>query len=1460
MPTQIAAIGYINSIAQDTQGFMWFGGASGLARYDGYEVILFRHTESDATSISDSYINRIMLARDGSLWVATRKGLNIYDSRTRTFTHFKVSTTDASANDVTWVHEDRKGAMWLGTRAGLFSFDRNKKLATKIVDKAHGNTSETSQVVWSLADDLSGNIWVAYQSFGVSSYDPRTGEFKSFMRDPKLPNAHGYNDTRRLYVDNENRVMAATYGDGLYEFNTTRQQFEKISHDSSEKGATVWSMLVDINNNLWVGDGSHVHMRPANDNKFHRYFYSDLDPSSPGNYVVNEIFEDRAGDLWFGYFPSGIDVVDRQASAFNNYGYSSTNPNSITDGGVSAVSEDDAGNLWVGAGYGLNYFNRSTQQFTRYSFDPANPKGLSGSTILSIAKSATHNIWLGIWSGGLNMLNTKTGEFKHYLPDPKNPNSLHGREVWSVIEDHKGYLWLATEKGLNKFDPATETFEYFLPSAEQLEGEKVLYSRVVLEDSKHRLWFGGVRGLFLFDRDKKQFTRYKHDLADPSSISADFVLNVYEDRRGRLWVGTDGGGLNLFEPATGKFTAFTVKDGLADNVVAGITEDENGLLWLGTQKGISQFDPEKHSFRSFDKHHGLSDNLFNRNAALYTRQGDIFMGNSKGFTLFKAGDIKSNTYAPNIVLTNLTIENKPVSVGVEGSPLTKAIEATSSLRLTHKDAVFALEFSALSFHHAEDNQYAYRLLGFEQNWNYVGTRRSATYTNLNSGTYVFEVKGSNNDGVWSTYPATLKIEILPPYWRTWWAYCFYLALIAALIYWFVHVQRLKLSFQMEKLERERVLVKRLTQIDKLKDEFLANTSHELRTPLNGIIGLAESLRDGVAGDVSPKMKYHLSLIADSGRRLAGLVNDILDFSQLKNKGITLHKKPVDIKVLVDVVLTLSRPLVADKSVIFANNVPKDLPSAYADEDRVLQILHNLVGNAIKFTDRGVISVTATLQGDFIQIEVGDTGIGIPSDRQSDIFESFTQLEGGVERTQSGAGLGLSVTKQLVELHGGSIRVESVLGVGSTFYFTLPMSYDLPQEVQANTYYLPGGDNQKLHYAGDKSASVINQHKNNILIVDDDLINRQVITNYLVMQNYNVLEASCAEDALKIVATESIDLVLLDIMMPRISGYETCKILRETYATHELPIILLTARNQMNDLVMGFEAGANDFMVKPISKETLIARVTTHLQLHDVMRNLDKKVAERTEELNRSNAVLKQAQNELELAYRKLEEASLTDPLTGLNNRRFLAKSILADIAIVERSYLNWCNNQSAGFESSLPHEQDLVFMLLDIDFFKAVNDNYGHNAGDKLLEQFSQILKATLRESDYLVRWGGEEFIIVVRYCNREEVPELAERIRQKVESYVFDLGNGQRVSKTCSIGMAAYPFYKTQPAALTWEQVVDTADRALYLSKNHGRNRWVNVLAGNLTESDIANPAACDSLISLAAAGVIAIESSAAI
>ncbi len=425
------------------------------------------------------------------------------------------------------------------------------------------------------------------------------------------------------------------------------------------------------------------------------------------------------------------------------------------------------------------------------------------------------------------------------------------------------------------------------------------------------------------------------------------------------------------------------------------------------------------------------------------------------------------------------------------------------------------------------------------------------------------------------------MTITPAPWRTWWAYAIYALLSSALVVYFVRQQQ-------QKTLDEKALNQKLKQLDTLKDEFLANTSHELRTPLNGIIGLAESLMDGVAGQLPNKANQNLDMIVSSGKRLSNLVNDILDFSKLKNRHLILTTRPVDLYSLTEVVLTLSKPLVKDKNLTLINNIPSDLPAALGDENRLQQILHNLVGNAIKFTDTGSVTVTGEVEENQLTISVKDTGQGIDKSQFATIFASFEQIEGDAQRSHSGTGLGLSVSKQLVELHGDTLSVESTVGQGSTFRFTLPIA---EEKAAVNTSHTVS----RLHLF-EEDEPVFNTSNDGshcrILLVDDEPVNRQVLHNHLSLQNYQLIEAAGGEQALNAIENDGpFDLILLDVMMPKISGYEVCSKLRETYPVNDLPVIFLTAKNQVADMVQSFAVGANDYLSKPISKHELLTRVT-----------------------------------------------------------------------------------------------------------------------------------------------------------------------------------------------------------------------------------------------------------------------------
>ena len=645
------------------------------------------------------------------------------------------------------------------------------------------------------------------------------------------------------------------------------------------------------------------------------------------------------------------------------------------------------------------------------------------------------------------------------------------------------------------------------------------------------------------------------------------------------------------------------------------------------------------------------------------------------------------------------------------------------------------------------------------------------------------------------------------------------------------------STQHRILNSERKVVDRLTKLDKLKDEILANTSHELRTPLFGMIGLAEGMIDNASQRLSKMDLNNLSMILASGRRLSGIVEDILDFSQIRNNTLSLYPRPIDLNSVVGIVISLTQPLIVHNRVKLVNHVSKALPKAFVDEERIQQIFHNLIGNAIKFTESGEINITAVEEDAKIVICVSDTGLGIPEDKIDTIFDAFTQIEDSNIRKHGGTGLGLSITKQLVLLHGGEIWLESTLGEGSKFYFSMPRydkavhdpllspPYSSLEEDESDSINISNRLVNKAQYSGvssmnmeipedasDIDAQNPKRHEYRfvpkVLVVDDEAVNRRVLRNHLASNGVEVFEAENGHQAIEMINDKKngIDLVVLDVMMPLMSGYDCCRKLREQYSNHELPIIFITAKFQLDDIIAGFDSGGNDFLSKPVSRQELLARTDLHLQLLDASRSLEEKIEERT--------------RELKVAYKKLEEQSYSDPLTAVANRRFLSKFIESDISKSKREY----TDETKGVSGKPKENADLVFLLVDIDYFKKINDQYGHDAGDKAIQAVAKILKQACRKSDFIVRWGGEEFLIVARFVSRKNIETLAERIRTLIETTQVQVGNDKFVDMTCSIGYAGLPLQVSLPNKHDWPTVIKVADHCLYAAKRSGRNTWVGI------------------------------------
>jgi diguanylate cyclase (GGDEF)-like protein len=564
------------------------------------------------------------------------------------------------------------------------------------------------------------------------------------------------------------------------------------------------------------------------------------------------------------------------------------------------------------------------------------------------------------------------------------------------------------------------------------------------------------------------------------------------------------------------------------------------------------------------------------------------------------------------------------------------------------------------------------------------------------------------------------------------------------------------------------LSEKLTAMDRLKDEFLANTSHELRTPLNGIIGVAESLVDGVTGDLPDATIRNLNMIVASGYRLSGLVNDILDFSKLKNNDIELKKTAVDLRQLTAVVMTVTRMNLAGKPVELINDIAADAPLVDGDENRLQQILYNLIGNGVKFTARGYVRVSSSIRDGLTEVCVEDTGIGIPKDRQDAVFRSFEQADGSIAREYGGTGLGLSITKKLVELHSGSIRVESEPEHGSRFIFTIPETNQnssgptlrtksiMDGAINPSTT-LPVGLNRTEQGPGAK-----------ILVVDDDPLNVQVLLNFLSLRRFRSDFANDGYAALDKIKVEAYDLVLLDIMMPRMSGYDVCRKIRERFSLYELPVILLTAKNQSKDIMTAFEVGANDYLLKPLDQTELFVRMGTQLALRQAVRDA------------MTNSLL-----------------ANTDQLTGLNSRRF------------------FINSGSREFETAKKRNEQLSAIMLDVDDFKNINDDYGHEKGDLVLARLSAIITDNIRGIDIPGRFGGDEFLIILPGTDSNGARTVAEKIRAIAAADEITMNDGRTVKYTISLGIATMG-----PDIDSFETLMRRADEKLYESKKNGRNR----------------------------------------
>lgn len=1247
---------WIYHIAQDSVGFIWISSRAGLCRYDGYDIKVYHYDPEDSTSISNDYVKCNLLAdNEGFLWVGTNYGLNRFDPSTEKFKRFyhdPTDTTTISSNLISSIYQDSRGTIWIGTKypGGL-----NKYMPETNSFKRYRNLPEEkySNTYLGLYEDQHGTFWVATKD-GLLEFDRDAEKYRLVEASPKITNKI-QNRFTKITEDHKGNIWYV--GDHVYTYDRRARVlnlFEPIYRDNLIiKNTGYTDIEFDVT-------GEEPVMWVVNDGKLFKYGFSSgilspiaHDPTDPQSIMatgLHNLFIDSSGNLWVSG-SRGLNVMD---PVFRKI---STRKDFFKEYGDEALSflEDSKGSVWIGTiKSGLMQFDREMNLLKWYKSKTidADSQHFSGS-IWKIYEDSENNLWIICNDDGLYHLDRQKNEIiRCELKFNKNEMAPRADEhfIYDVYEDSEGVIWVGARPSLYRREPGQNPKTSF----NLVLDPKTLYYYTITsicEDHLQGLWFG-VLGEGVFHqpaalRGTQKFIHFFHDANDSSSLSNNSVWSVYEDRERNIWVSTNHG-LNKFNPRDQSFNRYLFEQDEGANFIYAVLDDDYGNLWMSTESGLirmakADLDGEDHSNLKLD--HVLPFSEIWSYKLHTNNQRKIYVGSKNrsgnGYFIIDPEDIRANSHIPPVVLTRLSVHNKPVV-------LDSSATVISHLQFGYRENSFSFEFAALDYLDPERNLYAYMLEGLDEDWIYAGNRRFASYTKVPPGDYIFRVKGSNNDGYWNETGASVAITVLPPPWKTWWAYTGYgIILIGIIILWRIYdLRRIRLRQQ---LELQHVEATKLKELDYMKSRFFANISHEFRTPLTLILGPLEKLFNKHRDNES---RQEIRIAQQNARSLQYLINQLLTLSRLESGKLKLQARQENLVTLVNGYFQSFESLAKQKNIRIEFDSDKESITLYADREKLEKVLFNLLSNAFKFTPEGgqvVVKVSspqsplsnqlkkpdfengALCQGinenlldSCAMITVSDTGPGISSDHIPYIFNRFYQAEVPNIGQQEGSGIGLALAKELVELHHGELVADSEVGKGTTFFILLPLgkahlgddeldksgsapatlSKTFPQvypvsERQPAVSSIPsepkGEDNGKPHPVKtyEKDAPLI-------LIVEDNQDLLAYIRGYLV-EKFNVAHALDGEEGLTEARRTIPDLVISDVMMPKMDGYTLCRSLKTDERTSHIPLIMLTARGAVEDKLKGLETGADDYIAKPFNPEELLARINNLIHQRKVLR-------------------------------------------------------------------------------------------------------------------------------------------------------------------------------------------------------------------------------------------------------------------
>lgn len=1155
----------VKSIIQDSWGFMWFGSRNKLNRYDGISIKVF-DVNDPIQKKSNNNIDALFEDANKQLWVGTDKGIFIFDPVSEKFNFFNLKTkTGVQINDwVSDIRSDSDNNIWIVIpNQGLFLYH----LATKKLEYFNlGNNSIPDQGnPECICIEQNGSIWIGSNGGGVYHYNKSTRTFSQY-----LGNANGSS------LKGKNIYTMCDYGEelviGIHEEKLVKLHKRKNTLTDVNAPQVNYRIIRNvqyIKEKLWVGTQFGLFVIDEKHNTISHLREEITNPHSLGDNVVEKIYEDKEGGVWISSYFGGVSYLPNQGMNFEKY-TPTLEAGSISSKRIGTLKEDKNGNIWVGTeDGGLNVLNPTTKEFIQ------NAKKLSSPTynmkILSILLLENQAL-IGYFKNGIDVINLNNYGKSHLSGSQLG---LAEASSYALCEDSRGKIWLGNGWGV------------FISDKDKLKFERIkefgwIYVYDILEDSEGNIWVATMgTGVFKFDPISKSIKHYTYKSGDSNSLSSNSVSNITESTNGEIWFSTDRGGICKFDKGKNNFTSYSIADGLPDDVAYRILEDKHKNLWFGTNKGLVRFNPETKEIRVFTQNDGLLGNQFNYKSALAAKSGKLYFGGYDGLIAFDPYQFKENKYIPPVYITKLSIYNKEPIIGGKNSPLTKSIIHSEKIVLDHNQSNISFDFVALSFTAPKSNRYAYKMDNLDKEWTYTTENHSVSYSKLPPGKYTFRVKGANNDGLWNEKETTLEVVILPPWWQSKVALLFYFVLIGLSLYYYIRTNNKKHERNnQEKLKHFET--EKEKELYSAKVEFFTDIAHEIRTPLTLINGPLESLKEMNIEDKD--IRKNLRIMEENTNHLLSLINQLLDFRKIDNNKFMLKLKECNVNQIIEDLYDRFELLAEQRKKKIDLKTPDTIIKATVDIDGLLKILNNLLVNAMKYSNEKISIELSILENQFLSIKICNDGELIPKEESEKIFDPFYQLDKN-RNVAASTGIGLSLARSLAQLHNGFLYLDTTVSDMNCFVLELPLSQETQMWVNESN---PIVENYIIENADSHSEK---GNVATVLILEDNVEMLSFIAEKLKL-SYIVEKATNGIEGLKILESKNVSVIISDVMMPEMDGYEFCTKVKNNVEYSHIPIILLTAKNDLESKIQGLTVGADAYIEKPFSFNYLSTQINT----------------------------------------------------------------------------------------------------------------------------------------------------------------------------------------------------------------------------------------------------------------------------